>query len=97
MKQRNAGAVLGMASMVMLGHVGLAQAQSVEELQPILVEDSSEQVVEQDSYQNQPSRPATKLELSNRGTPQSLSTITRAKLTCFGEGAKLIIKGRRVK
>lgn len=83
MKQRNAGAVLGMASMVMLGHVGLAQAQSVEELQPILVEDSSEQVVEQDSYQNQPSRSATKLELSNRETPQSVSTITRAKLDDF--------------
>lgn len=69
--------------MVMLGHVGLAQAQSVEELQPILVEDSSEQVVEQDSYQNQPSRSATKLELSNRETPQSVSTITRAKLDDF--------------
>lgn len=44
---------------------------------------AEQSTVEQDSYQSRPSSAATRLDLTPRETPQSISTITRAQLDDF--------------
>ncbi len=58
-------------------------AGKVETLQPTLVQDSLSSEEEADSYKATSSSTATKLTLTPRETPQSVSTITRAQLDDF--------------
>ncbi len=83
MKQGKSRVARGLASLLALSASGWLQAQqqAVEELQPIMVQE--QQASEADSYQAQNSSAATKLNLAPKETPQSVSTITRARIDDF--------------
>lgn len=83
MKQGKSRVARGLASLLALSASGWLQAQqqAVEELQPIMVQE--QEASEADSYQAQNSSAATRLNLAPKETPQSVSTITRARIDDF--------------
>lgn len=66
-------------------HAAAAEQGKVETLDPLVVVGSAEQAAaeQKDSYQARSSSAATKLNLTPRQTPQSVSSITRAQLDDF--------------
>lgn len=88
MQKYKSGMAGAIASAVVFAAIGVAQAEDnavaeVQVLQPTLVQDNLSSEEEADSYQATSASTATKLTLTPRQTPQSVSTITRAQLNDF--------------
>lgn len=64
-------------------HAAELEAGQPVELQPLLVQDNLDTEEQQDSYKATSDSTATKLDLTPRETPQSMSTLTRAQMDDF--------------